>query len=346
MSSSDPRRNPAPASPADPPSSAANPASPEVAPPMSPTRGRPDMDTPLALPTGAIGLRAFAKINLHLEVLRLRPDGWHSIETVFQSVGLFDTLHLVPRPAGISMLCDSKHLSVDEDNLCLRAARALLEEAGLEEPPVGVRIDLYKRIPVAAGFAGGSADAAATLMGLNRLWKLKFDAERLAAVGARLGSDVVFCLRGGTAFGTGRGDHLETLTDLPETIFLLVYPKIAISAEWAYQQLNMGLTRRPRTLSMNRLKTILARYQSAARVFYNRLEDAVVPTHPRVAEVTDQLIECGATYAMMSGSGSGVFGVFPDRATAEAARGEIGRLDWPRRVVTSRTKGVEFFGPV
>ena len=125
-----------------------------------------------------------------------------------------------------------------------------------------------------------------------------------------------------------------------------MFPKIAISAEWAYQQLNMGLTRRPRTLSMDRLKTILARYQSAARVFYNRLEDAVVPTHPRVAEVTDQLIEYGATYAMMSGSGSGVFGAFPDLATAEAARDEIGRPDWPRRVVTSKSKGVEFFGPV
>ena len=192
MSSNDPRRNPTPASPPDSPSSPVTPAPPEADPKMSPTRGRPEMDTPLALPQGAIGLRAFAKINLHLEVLRRRPDGWHSIETVFQSVGLFDTLHLVPRPTGINMLCDSKHLTIDEDNLCLRAAHALLEEAGLEEPPVGVRIDLYKRIPVAAGFAGGSADAAATLLGLNRLWRLKFDAARLAAVGARLGSDVVF----------------------------------------------------------------------------------------------------------------------------------------------------------
>jgi 4-diphosphocytidyl-2-C-methyl-D-erythritol kinase len=302
------------------------------------------MDRPQALPRGALGLRAHAKINLHLEVLRQRPDGWHSIETVFQSVGLHDTLHVVPRPgSGISMLCDEPSLSTDSDNLCLRAAHALLTAAGLEAPPVGVRLDLYKRIPIAAGFAGGSADAAATLVGLNRLWKLSFDDARLVDIAAGLGSDVGFCIRGGTAWGSGRGEHLDRLPDLPETVFLLVFPKIPVSAAWAYAHLNMGLTRRPRTLSMDRLKTILAQYPKAASAFTNRLEDAVAPAYPKVGEITAWLLQLGASVAMMSGSGSGIFGVFPNREAARAARQEMRRSDWPMWVVTSKRRGVEFF---
>jgi 4-diphosphocytidyl-2-C-methyl-D-erythritol kinase len=241
------------------------------------------------------------------------------------------------------MLCDSPELPTDENNLCLRAAHALLTEAKLSEPPVGVRLDLYKRIPIAAGFAGGSADAAATLLALNRLWKLGFDDARLATIGARLGSDVPFCLRGGTAYGSGRGEQLDSLPHLPETTFLLVFPKFPISAEWAYSQLNMGLTRRPRTLSMDRLKTILTQYPKAAQVFHNRLEDAVAPAHPRVAEITFQLLQSGASVAMMSGSGSGIYGVFADRHAAQVARAELGRTDWPSWVVHSQRKGVEFF---
>jgi 4-diphosphocytidyl-2-C-methyl-D-erythritol kinase len=206
-----------------------------------------------------------------------------------------------------------------------------------------VRLDLYKRIPIAAGFAGGSADAAATLLALNRLWKLGFDDARLATIGARLGSDVPFCLRGGTAYGSGRGEQLDSLPHLPETTFLLVFPKFPISAEWAYSQLNMGLTRRPRTLSMDRLKTILTQYPKAAQVFHNRLEDAVAPAHPRVAEITFQLLQSGASVAMMSGSGSGIYGVFADRHAAQVARAELGRTDWPSWVVHSQRKGVEFF---
>jgi 4-diphosphocytidyl-2-C-methyl-D-erythritol kinase len=303
-----------------------------------------DMASTQALPSGALGLRAYAKINLHLEVLRRRPDGWHSIETVFQSVGLYDTLHVVPRPgSGIQLLCDDPSLGTAEDNLCCRAAQALLEAAGLDAPPVGVRLDLYKRIPIAAGFAGGSADAAATLVGLNRLWKLSFDTARLASIGASLGSDVAFCVRGGTAWGSGRGELLDVLPDLPETVFLLVFPKIPVTAEWAYAHLNMGLTRRPRTLSMDRLKTILAQYPKAASAFSNRLEDAVAPAYPKVGEITAWLLQLGASVAMMSGSGSGIFGVFPNREAARAARQEMSRSDWPMWVVTSKRHGVEFF---
>lgn len=301
------------------------------------------MDVSAALPAGALGLRAYAKINLHLEVLRQRPDGYHDIETVLQSIGLHDTLHLVPRPAGLRLLCDDPAVPTDETNLCLRAAHALLEAAGLDAPPRGVRIDLYKSIPAASGLGGGSADAAAALVGLDTFWELDLGAERLQAIAAKLGSDVPFCLTGGTALARGRGDRLTPLPALRRTAFLLVFPGVAVSTPWAYEQLGMGLTRRRPALSMDHLKTILARYPDGARAFYNRLEDAVRPVHPVVSEVIARLLRSGASVALMSGSGSGVFGAFKNARDAEQARRTMGRTDWRMPVVESRQGGVEAF---
>jgi 4-diphosphocytidyl-2-C-methyl-D-erythritol kinase len=301
------------------------------------------MDVPAALPPGAFGARAFAKINLHLEVLRRRPDGYHDIETVLQSVGLYDTLHFVPRPSGLHLLCDAPGVPNDETNLCLRAARALLAAAGRAEPPRGVRIDLYKTIPVAAGFGGGSADAAATLVALDQYWDLRLGAERLHAIAAELGADVAFCLRGGTALARGRGDVLVPLPPLRKTVFLLVFPGVPVRSGWAYEQLRMGLTRRSHTLSMDQLKSILTRYPEAAQGFYNRLEDAVCPTQPVVADITSRLLRSGASTALMSGSGSGVFAAFGSRRAAESARRRLDRADWRMPIVESRPEGVELF---
>jgi 4-diphosphocytidyl-2-C-methyl-D-erythritol kinase len=290
-----------------------------------------------------VGARAYAKINLHLEVLRRRPDGYHDVETVLQSVALHDTIHFVPRPAGISLLCDAPGVPTDDTNLCLRAAAALLRAAGREGPPRGVRIDLYKRIPVAAGFGGGSADAAAALVGLDAFWGLGLGAERLAGLAAGLGTDVAFCLEGGTKLARGRGDRLVALPALRKTWFLLVFPGIPVSSGWAYEQLHMGLTRRAHALSMDQLRSILARYPEGARGLYNRLEDAVCPAHPAVAEIASRLLRYGATIALMSGSGSGVFGAFASAAAAEAARRRLARDDWRMPVVESVQKGVELF---
>ena len=304
---------------------------------------RPRMDVPAALPAGALGARAFAKINLHLEVLRRRPDGYHDIETVLQSVHLFDTLHFVPRPAGIHLLCDAPGVPNDDTNLCMRAARALLAAADLDEPPRGVRIDLYKTIPVAAGFGGGSADAAATLVALDEFWSLGLGKERLTEIAADLGADVAFCVNGGTALARGRGDQLLTLPALRKTVFLLVFPGIPIRSHWAYEQLRMGLTRRSHTLSMDQLKSILTRYPEAAQGFYNRLEDAVCPAQPVVAEITSQLLRSGASTALMSGSGSGVFAAFKTVRAAESARHRLERSDWRMPIAASRSQGVELF---
>ena len=301
------------------------------------------MDTPQALPTGALGVRAFAKLNLHLEVLRRRPDGYHDIETVLQSVGLYDTLHLVPRPSGLSLLCDAPGVPRGEENLSLRAARALLVAASRSAPPAGVRIDLYKAIPVAAGCGGASADAAATLVGLNAFWKLGLPPETLQEVASTLGSDVPFCVHGGTALGRGRGERLVVLPALPRTYFLLVFPGIPVLSGWAYSNLNMGLTRRPHALNLDRLKSILARYPEAGQGFYNRLEDAVCPAHPQLALIAARLQQSGAPVAMMTGSGSGVFAAFHTRAGAERALRGLQRRDGVAVVVESVRAGVEFF---
>jgi 4-diphosphocytidyl-2-C-methyl-D-erythritol kinase len=301
------------------------------------------MDVPEALPTGAFGARAFGKINLHMEVLRRRPDGYHEVETVLQNVGLYDTLHFVPRPRGLSLLCDTPGIPTDDTNLCLRAAAALMRVAGLDAPPRGVRIDLYKRIPSAAGFGGGSADAAATLIGLDEFWGLHLGQEELAAAAAEVGSDVPFCLRGGTMLARGRGERLTPLPPLRPTTFLLVFPGIPVAAAWAYENLRMGLTRRAHTLNMDQLKTILARYPDGAQGLYNRLQDAVCPAHPVVAEITSALLRNGAVVALMSGSGSGIFAAFRNMQLAESARRRLERSDWRMPIVASQSKGVELF---
>jgi 4-diphosphocytidyl-2-C-methyl-D-erythritol kinase len=252
-------------------------------------------------------------------------------------------LHCVPRPAGITLLCDAPGVPTDDTNLVLQAAQALLQEANITTPPRGVRLDLYKRIPVAAGFAGGSADAAATLVALDSFWDLQLGPDRLRAVAARLGADVSFCLHGGTMLGRGRGDRLEELPALRKTAFLLVFPGVAIRTPWAYEQLRMGLTRRSHALSMDQLKPILARYPEGARGLHNRLEDAVAPVHPVVPEIISLLLRNGATVALMSGSGSGVFGAFKSIRDAESARSRIGRTDWRMPVVESRQGGIELF---
>jgi 4-diphosphocytidyl-2-C-methyl-D-erythritol kinase len=302
------------------------------------------MDVAAALPPGALGVRAYAKVNLHLEVLGRRPDGYHEVETVLQSIGLYDVLHLVPRPHGVSILCDAPGVPADEENLCMRAARALLAAVGRTDPPHGVRIDLYKNIPVAAGFGGGSADAAATLIGLDRFWGLDVGTEELLRIATELGTDVPFCIGGGTALGRGRGNVLTALPPIHRTWFLIVFPGLRISSAWAYEHLGMGLTRRSHTLSMSRLRTILTRYPEAARGLFNRLEDAVCAAQPQVGEIASRLLQLGASAAMMSGSGSGVFGAFRTEAEAIRARREFGRTDWRMPIVPSIERGVEVLG--
>jgi len=280
-------------------------------------------------------LRAFApaKVNLGLEVIRQRRDGYHDIETIFQAVDLFDelTFQETDSTGELRLEVEGARLPEGPENLVCRAHRLLVAKTGTDPP--GVRVRLLKRIPVGSGLGGGSSDAAATLLALNRLWRLNLPQSELSALAAQLGSDVPFFLIGGTAIGRGRGERLEALPHLRRGAFLMVNPGFDISSAWAYGQIKLGLTRNPYRISVEQVKAFLARFPASGMVMKNRLEDAVFPAHPSLGEIEEALRECGAVHVSMSGSGSTLFGTFADAARAEIAREDLGDrwLSWVAR---------------
>ncbi|MBN2311891.1 MAG: 4-(cytidine 5'-diphospho)-2-C-methyl-D-erythritol kinase [Candidatus Hydrogenedentes bacterium] len=282
---------------------------------------------------------SYAKINLYLEVLNRRRDGFHNIETLFQSVGLADRLTFQPRPAGLSMTCSTDALECGPGNLVHRAATLLQQYTGCTQ---GVHVHLDKRIPIAAGLAGGSGNAAATLAALNALWGLGLPAARLRALGLALGSDVPYCIEGGTVAATGRGERLHRLEPLPETWFVLVHPPIAVTAREVYTSPVLERSgERPfagRTASFRRALRAL-RAGDWPRLVFNRMERPVFALHPELAAIPQRLVDAGCCAAAMSGSGPTCFGVCTSRAGADRAAGAVG--EYPASVVASVDSGVE-----
>ncbi|HRZ18256.1 MAG TPA: 4-(cytidine 5'-diphospho)-2-C-methyl-D-erythritol kinase [Candidatus Hydrogenedentes bacterium] len=262
---------------------------------------------------GRVVESARAKINLYLDVVRRREDGFHDIETLFQSLDLADEVALEPRGDGrLTLECSLPGLCAPEDNLALRAAALLRRHTGCR---AGAHIRLEKRIPVAAGLAGGSADAAAALRGLNRLWGLALTHGDLAALALELGSDVPYCLTGGLAAARGRGECLTPLPPLPgDWHCLLVDPGIPVRAAQAYTHPLLekcgpppeGENWTPRF----RQAAALAAEGRLPELVFNRLERPVFHDHPLLAEIKEALLARGARAAAMSGSGSVMFGLF------------------------------------
>ncbi len=267
-------------------------------------------------------LRAYApaKINLGLEVVRQRRDGYHDIETIFQTIDFCDELifHESSEPASFRLDIQGIKAPEGGDNLVSQAWSLMREKAG--KSPRGLRLELIKRIPLGSGLGGGSSDAAAMLMGLNRFWRLNLTQEDLLEMAAQLGSDVPFLLSGGTAIGRGRGEKLEALISLHQGAFLLVNPGIAISSAWAYEQIKLGLTRNPYRISVEQVKAFINRFPDPGMVLKNRLEDVVFPAYPVMGEIAEALDEAGAVQVSMSGSGSTLYGTFPNVAHAEKVR--------------------------
>ena len=256
-----------------------------------------------------------AKVNLILKVLRRREDGYHDIASLMQKVSLADEMEFSPRKDGISLACPGSDLPTGGENLVVRAARALFEEAGFTG---GVEITLRKRIPTAAGLGGGSSNAATTLVALNEMFRFGFDRNRLIRIGARLGADVPFFIFGSSAWAFGIGEILEPAAVPPGMWLVLVNPGFEVSTKWVYQSLNLPLTKTPIQYSIPTFSGV----RELAAILSNDLEAVTVERHPLLDELKGFLLGQGALGSLMSGSGPTVFGLFEfenDAARAEWA---------------------------
>ena len=269
-------------------------------------------------------LRASAKVNLVLEVLGKRPDGYHELSTVMQAVDLFDRL-TVEAAATITLETSEPALPTDDRNLVVRAARLLREAAGVE---AGARIVLDKRIPLAAGLGGGSSDAAATLLGLNRLWGLRWRRERLVELAVKLGMDVPFFLGRGRALGTSRGEVLSSLPGVGGYAMVLVNPGVGLSTQEVYGRVPAGWRAKPD--GTKRMLDALKR-RSVTRVagaLTNHLEHWVEPALPVIGRMKAALLAAGALGVAMSGSGPTVFGLARSLDQARQIQRRVNRGGW------------------
>lgn len=269
-------------------------------------------------------LRTSAKVNLTLEVLGKRSDGYHELSTVLQAVDLFDRV-TVETAGSISLETSDPALPTDDGNLIVRAAKLLREAAGVE---AGARIVLDKRIPVAAGLGGGSSDAAATLWGLNRLWGLRWRRERLMALAVRIGMDVPFFLGPGRALGTGRGEVLKPLPTGGGYAMVLVNPGVPLSTQEVYGRVPQGWRAEPEGTKrlIGALKTRNA--VKVAEALTNHLEHWVEPAMPVIGRMKAALLAAGALGVAMSGSGPTVFGVARSLAQARQIQRRVNRAGW------------------
>ncbi len=255
-----------------------------------------------------------AKINLTLDILGKREDGYHEVAMVMQSIGLHDTVELERTEKGISLAVDVPGLEADERNLAWKAAALMRERFHLEG---GVHIRLAKRIPIAAGLAGGSTDAAAVLRGMDELYGLEIPEDELCRLGAELGSDIPFCILGGTMLATGRGEMLKRLPDLPEMPVVLVKPRISVSTAWAYQNYDAhGAERHPDNEAIQRAIAAGDR-EAVAKLLCNVLESVTIKRYQEIARYKQMLLEQGAMASMMSGSGPTVFALARSGEQAE-----------------------------
>lgn len=289
-------------------------------------------------------VRCPAKVNLVLRVLGRRPDGFHELWTLFQAVGLWDELE-VGSSDRLDLTCDDPTIPDGEDNLVLRAAR-LLQREHPDASGKGAAFRLRKAIPAGGGLGGGSSDAAGALIALDALWGLSLPREILAAHAAALGSDVAFFLCGGTAVGTGRGERIRPVAPFEERPLLLGTPPFPIATAEVYRRLTVPLTPPADDVTVQRLFTNFAEGKDFGAAV-NDLEAVVFEGWPELAVFRDALAEAGARPAMVSGSGSTVFGIF-DRADAAAAAGrELGERfpRWSVRLARTTRVGAHLAAP-
>ena len=264
-----------------------------------------------------------AKVNLHLRVLRKREDGYHDLATLMQRIDLQDEMTFDHRDGGIHLTCPGHPELENDDNLAVRAARALIRETSWRG---GFQIGLFKHIPLAAGLGGGSSNAASTLVALNDLMGQPCSREILMGIGARIGADVPFFIFEKTAWAFGIGDRLEAAPPLPPLFFLLINPGFELSTKSVYEGLNFTLTKEPIHYSIPRFLNA----REVVKGLHNDLEEVSVKRHPVIGELKTLLLHSGAPGALMSGSGPTVFGVF-EREEERNRTGQVleGAVTWP-----------------
>ncbi len=281
-------------------------------------------------------LKAHAKINLSLDVLGKREDGYHELRMIMQTVALHDTVQLEAVPDGIVLECSTGWVPVDRTNTAWKAAELLKCKFNIKS---GIKIRIIKRIPVAAGLAGGSSDAAAVLRGVNELFALGLSPDELRQLGKQVGADVPYCISGGSMLAEGIGEKLTKLPDFSGIDIVLIKPRISVATSWVYgnlQVMEISDRERPDTellsdaLNKRNIRVV-------AENMKNVLESVTIPKHAIVQNAKDRLLEFGALGSMMSGSGPTSFGIFPDEKSAVEA---FGKLSGDKRWECIRTKTI------
>ena len=270
-----------------------------------------------------LSLKAYGKINLGLDVLRRREDGYHDVRMIMQTVGIFDRVDLVRKEEpGIEVETNLYYLPTNENNLVYKAAKLLMDEFQVQE---GIQIRLRKFIPVAAGMAGGSSDAAAVLFGVNKMFRLGMSTEQLMERGVRIGADVPYCILRGTALSEGIGEVLTKLPAVPQCQVLVAKPGINVSTKFVYENLHANDLRPEQHPDIDGMIQAIKDQdlKKIAGKLGNVLETVTVKEYPVIQEIKDKMLEFGAIGSLMSGSGPTVFGLFTNPKAAQEAYEEL-----------------------
>ena len=263
-------------------------------------------------------LKSYAKVNLALEVLCKREDRYHEIESIMQEVNLCDELVFEDKEDGITIESNSGEIPLDSSNLVYKVWEKMKEVSGINR---GLKVKIHKNIPVAAGLAGGSSNGAMTFRAINQLWDLKLSDEELIKIGSSIGADIPFCIMGGTAKAQGIGEKLTKLKPFKDKHILLANPGIAISTAYAYSKVCLtgeryDLKELIQAMEQDDLKQV-------SNQLYNRLEKVIISENPIIQDIKNSMIKNGALGALMSGSGSTVFGIFDDEEKMEFAHRKL-----------------------
>lgn len=262
-----------------------------------------------------IEIDSYSKINLTLNILAKRQDGYHNIETIMQSINLADKIYIKEKKEGIKIKCNHPMVPVDDQSLTYRSAKMILNRCGITK---GVKIEIDKKIPLASGMAGGSSNSASILVGINKLFTLNLSNKELREIGEELGMDVPFCIQNGTALAYHKGEKVTPLPLInPPLWIIIINPGFEIPTKWAYNNLDFEQIKKEKNNTKAMLKALKEReLQGIAKNLFNSFEGLIIKKYPEIEKIKDRIIREGALGTLMSGSGPTVFGIAPDKEQA------------------------------